>query len=193
MSFYGKDEIPDWITNLNFTARTALIIHRGGVTSFSELCSLSDPSLLRMRNMGQNSLQEIREKCSFFPPSSLSKHGLQRQVESLLTQEEDPGPWGGYGSARDKEKGEVAEVQCCQMKDWFVNQLLDELKGVEDYANAAAKMKQMGNERIGDTVQKFAQDEYIHYLAIKGIVDLLTEDCHCDTYPSFRPSTREDY
>lgn len=56
------------IEHLNFTPRTYLVLKRANINTAEQLSQLTDADLLRVRNLGQTSLAEIRKRLACPPP-----------------------------------------------------------------------------------------------------------------------------
>lgn len=56
------------IEHVNFTPRTYLVLKRANINTVEQLSQLTDIDLLRLRNLGQTSLAEIRQKLACVPP-----------------------------------------------------------------------------------------------------------------------------
>jgi len=69
---------------------------------------------------------------------------------------------------------------CCYIRDMLVEQLKDEEKGVVFYSNVASELNLIGEDDLSDVSQKIADTELKHYLELRGIIDILTEECDCE-------------
>jgi len=65
--------------------------------------------------------------------------------------------------------------RCCGIRDTLAQQLEDELTGVRDYSAIAGEL----GDKLAEKVRQIAGDEFGHYLIVRGIVDVLTQKCHC--------------
>jgi hypothetical protein len=75
------------------------------------------------------------------------------------------------------------ETQCCQLRDSLIRQLKDEEQGVKDYSNFAGELGIIGKDSVSQIISDIADQEEVHYFILRGIVDYLTQTCHCS--PAF--------
>ena len=50
------------LEELNFTARTYNYLHNSGIKTLNDICNLSKIDLMKIRNMGKKSIEEIEDK-----------------------------------------------------------------------------------------------------------------------------------
>jgi len=69
---------------------------------------------------------------------------------------------------------------CCHIRDIFIKQLKDEEEGVVFYSNMAGELGIIGEDGLSEVVSHIADVEFDHYLKLRGIIDILTENCNCE-------------
>ena len=77
---------------------------------------------------------------------------------------------------------------CCQARDTLIKQLNDEVNGVLFYSQMAGELGILGETTLqstsgilaqSDALNHIADDEFRHYLELRGIIEILTEQCSC--------------
>lgn len=198
-------DIPDWIINLNLSMQTSHIIHNGEIHSFSELCSLSDDVLMRIRNMGSKSLKEIKNVCEVerhkWPtwmkemaaprPGKEETWSMNLQEWKDLSPEEQESLWQ---KAFHDPKGPEAETirhlastdgpgetrrQGCSLSHQLEKLVDEEYKDAGNYYELSEKLGQIGADQEGGIISKLKDDELLHFFVLKGIVEHLDERYGC--------------
>ena len=68
---------------------------------------------------------------------------------------------------------------CCHVRDTLIKQLKDEEDGVIFYSQMAGELGILGKATESNELNNIANDEFRHYLELRGIIDILTESCSC--------------
>jgi len=63
------------------------------------------------------------------------------------------------------------------LRDQLHNEIADETKADIQYANMAQRLNESGIEYLAEVVRDMSLDERKHYLFLKAIVDVITEEC----------------
>ena len=78
-------------------------------------------------------------------------------------------------------KETIVVSRCCTIKDKLIKQLKDEEDAVIFYSHLSGEIADIGKEiGLADELMKISDEELGHYLKLRGIVDILTEQCGCN-------------
>lgn len=79
-----------------------------------------------------------------------------------------------------QEKLGKSRARCCYLRDTLIKQLKDEDEGVIFYSQMAGEIGIIGENTLAEVLNHISDDEFKHYLELRGIIDILTEQCNCE-------------
>lgn len=110
-------------------------------------------------------------------------HGLDWKDKSAVLQEQGealykpkPGQTAEYQYGTGVRKVECSD-SLLKLRDWLKEQIPDERKASQDYADAAVKMNYHQLSTFNAALNSMSNDEMEHKLIIEIIVDVITERC----------------
>ena len=134
------------IEQLGFSVRTYNTLHRAGIRTVGQIYTLSDAQLLRIRNLGKSSLNEIRRKLQLpamskpIPRWSLEQQKRQSRAYDLLIGIEE-------GIRRFIHHGLIKAFA----QNWLV-------QGIPE------SIRQKANERIGKNDESVSASDYLRHI-----------------------------
>ena len=87
-------------------------------------------------------------------------------------------PAGGVGS--EFSGGEPSPGFCCHIRDTLVKQLEDEEQGVIFYDEMSGELGIAGEDGLSNVLSHISDEEFKHYLELRGIIEILTDRCGCN-------------
>lgn len=102
--------------------------------------------------------------------TSAEKKDMFLQASKECARPVPPAP--GFG-------GPERESDCCEIRNSLIEHLGDEELGVKYYSHKAKDLDIVKGNRIGAELYSIAADEFEHYLKLRGIIEILTEECGC--------------
>lgn len=132
------------------------------------------------QKLGGHLLGDITVDLSY-PPPSISVGGVPSEEDDKVNLAIRKLRMAGHPALVRSEMPEAPHgfYVCCDLRDWFLDQLSDELKAAVDYNNAAKRLEDLDYSGMAKTLRNMADQEYLHYLTNVGIAELLTKDCDC--------------
>ncbi len=113
--------------------------------------------------------------------SKTPKAPLKFEYFQKLTPQEQQDFWDKNWPPQKAPSADIAsgDNPCCKLRDSLIGQLRDEEDGMAYYIGIAGKLGELGETIIADTVNSIADTEFEHYLMVRGVIDVLTENCGC--------------